>query len=76
MKNRKGHLHGSSESENGLWRNVEDEVCGSCMNKKPNSRGLITLPLIIYKTTIMSCRIKKMPLWALNFGPFTLMMWK
>jgi len=76
VKNRKEHLHGSLESENGVWRKVEDEVCGPSMKKKPNSRGPITLPLIIYKTAIMSCKITKMPVWASNVGPFTLLMWK
>jgi len=29
-----------------------------------------------YETAIMSCRITKMPLWASNVNPLTLLMWK
>jgi len=71
-----GNLHGSLESENEVWRKVEDEVCGSCMKEKPNSRGPITLPLDIYKTVILPLRITKMPLLASNVDPFTLLTWK
>jgi len=48
-----------------VGENVEDEVCGWCMEKKPYSRGHLMSSSIIYKIAIMSCRITKMPLLRL-----------
>jgi len=44
--------------------------------KRPNFRGHIQSATHIYKIVIMDCRIAKMPLLALNVGPFTQMIWK
>jgi len=76
VKNRKGHLHGSLENENGGFEErlkMKERLVPSC---RPKTRGHLTLPLIIYKIVIMSCKITKMPLWASNVGPFTLLAWK
>jgi len=55
---------------------VEREANGCCMLN--DLKLVVTSPLAtsIYKNAIMSCKITKMPFWALNVGPFTLMMWK
>jgi len=39
-------------------------------------RGHITPATQNYETAIMSCRITKMPLWASNVDPLTLLTWK
>ena len=76
MENRKGHLYGSLESENGVWRKVEDDVVRLVHGMRPNSRGHFTLPLIIYKIATLPLRFTKMPLSASNVEPFTLLTWK
>ena len=76
MKNRKGHVHGSLENENGGF---EERLK---MNERlPSShadliRGHITHATQNYKTAIISRRITKMPLWASNVDPLTLLTWK
>jgi len=62
VKNRKGHLHGSLENENGGWRKVEDDVVRLVHEVRPNSRGHFTLPLIFTKLPL---KITKMPLLGL-----------
>ena len=42
----------------------------------PKTRGHLTLPLIIYKIVTLPLRFTKMPLWALNVDPLTLLTWK
>ena len=72
MKNRKGDVRGSLENENGGF---EERLK---MNEwLPSShgdliRGHITHATQNYKTAIIRCRIKKMPLWASNVDPLTL----
>ena len=76
MKNRKGDVHGSLENENGGF---EERLK---MNERlPSShadliRGHITHATQNYKTAIISRRITKMPLWALNVDALTLLTWK
>ena len=64
-ENRKGHFHGSLESENGGWRKVGDEVCGWCMEKKPYSCGHLKSATHIYKIATLILKITKMPLLVL-----------
>ena len=60
-----GHLPKLKTSKMEVGENVGDEVCSWCMEKKPYSRGHLKSASIIYKITIMSCRITKMPLLGL-----------
>ena len=76
MKNRKGDVHGSLENENGGF---EERLK---MNERLPSyladliRGHITHATQNYKSAIMGRRITKMPLWASNVDPLTLLTWK
>ena len=76
IKTAKGGIHGSLEhGKNGVGENVDDEVAA------PFHADLICVVLSPpaiqnYKTAIMSRRITKMPLWALNVDPLTLLTWK
>jgi len=54
----------------------EEEVCGWCVEKRPNSHGSITPCNSIYENVILPLKITKMQLWASNLGPFTQMTWK
>jgi len=76
VKNRKGDVHGSLENENGGF---EERL--KMMERLPPPhadliRGHITHATQNYKTAIMSRKITKMPLWASNVEPLTLLMWK
>jgi len=42
--------------------NEEEEVCGWCTERRPNSSGPVTPCHSIYKNAILSLRITKMPL--------------
>ena len=59
MKNRKGHLHGSLESENEVWRKVEDEVCGSSMEGDLILVVTSTLPLLFTKLPLCHSELQK-----------------
>jgi len=43
----------------------EEEVCGWCMEKRPNSHGPITPCHNIYKNAILPLKIIKMPVLGL-----------
>jgi len=73
VENNKGNLHGSLESENGVWRKVEDHVVRLVHGMRPNSSGHFTLPLIIYIIATLPLKFTKMPLWISNVSSFTLM---
>jgi len=71
-----GGVHGSLENENGGFEErlkMMERLASSC---RPNSRGHITLATHNYKTATLPLRFTKMPLWASNVDPLTLLTWK
>jgi len=76
VKNRKGrHPWKLGAPKNGDGENGEDEVAA------PSHADLIlhshiTLTTHIYKTVTLPLRFTKMPLWASNVDPLTLLTWK
>jgi len=76
VKNHKVGVHGSLENENGGF---EERLKRMERLPPPHAdliRGHITHATQNYKTAIMSRRITKMPLWASNVDPLTLLTWK
>ena len=68
-----------------FWREVEDEWAAAFFSCRPNSWSYHPCHSELqnyhykpqnYKTAIISRRITKMPLWALNVDPLTLLTWK
>jgi len=76
VKNRKGHVHGSLENENGGFEERLKMMERLVFPMQTKFRGHITPATQNYETAIMSCRITKMPLWASNVDPLTLLTWK
>jgi len=59
----------------GVGENGEYEVA-TLLPCTPNFRGHITPTTHIYKTATLPLRFTKMPLWASNVDPLTLLTWK
>jgi len=76
VKNRKGHVHGSLENENGGFEERFKMMERLFPFHADLIRGHITPATHIYKIVTLPLRFKKMPLWASNVDPLTLLMWK
>jgi len=76
VKNRKGGVHGSLENENGGFEERLKMMERLASFHADLIRGHITPATHIYKTATLPLRFTKMPLWASNVDPLTLLTWK
>jgi len=76
VKNRKGDVHGSLENENGGFEERLKMMERLASSHADLIRGHITHATHNYKTATLPLRFTKMPLWASNVDPLTLLTWK